>query len=174
MQVVFLFGLVNKITINKLIMSTTEHSRLIKMAIACSEEAVLNGTGGPFGAVITKGKDVVGKAGNAVMKNNDPTAHAEIMAIRDACTNLKTIDLSGCTIYSSSEPCPMCLAAIYWSKIDNIYYSNTEEDTLTYGFMDRKIFEELKKDKIEREVASIRIEDEQSMHAFEMASKKVI
>jgi len=99
--------------------------------------------GGPFGAVITKNGKIVGRGNNKVTINNDPTAHAEVTAIRDACEKLKTFDLSGCEIYSSCEPCPMCLAAIYWARLDKVHFGATRVDAADIGFDDHFFYEEL-------------------------------
>ena len=97
--------------------------------------------GGPFGAVIVKDGKIIGKGSNHVLSNNDPTAHAEIMAIREACKNLGTYDLSGCELYTSCYPCPMCLSAIIWSNIKKVYYGNTKDDAQNIGFRDDYIYE---------------------------------
>ncbi|MBQ9318108.1 MAG: nucleoside deaminase [Bacilli bacterium] len=96
--------------------------------------------GGPFGACIVKNGQIIGKGSNNVLKNNDPTAHAEIMAIREACQNINSYDLSGCELYTSCYPCPMCLAAIIWSNIKVVYYGNTKEDAASIGFRDDYIY----------------------------------
>ena len=115
---------------------------LMRKAIELSIENIKNG-GGPFGAVIAKDGDIIATGTNRVTADNDPTAHAEVNAIRKACQTLKTFDLSGCTIYTSCEPCPMCLAAIYWAHIDNIYYGNNKKDAADIGFDDSYIYDEL-------------------------------
>src|ERR1700761_5553829 len=125
--------------------SIEDRRRFMQMAVDLSEHALDAGKGGPFGAIIVRGTHIVGSSGNCVFKHTDPTAHAEIMAIRDACENQHSDNLSGCDIYSSGEPCPMCMAAIYWAKIDGVYYSNTEKDALDYGFVDKLILAELRK-----------------------------
>ena len=102
--------------------------------------------GGPFGAVIVKNNKIISKARNKVIKNNDPTAHAEINAIRLACKKLKTYDLSGCTLYTTAYPCPMCFSAIIWANIKDIYYGNTKEETDDIGFRDEHIYELIKSD----------------------------
>jgi len=102
------------------------------------------GHGGPFGAVIVKGDKIVGRGWNQTFKKTDPSAHAEIQAIRDACKRLKTLELAGCVIYSSGEPCPMCLSAIYWSMLDSVYFANTKEESAVCGFDDARIYQELK------------------------------
>ena len=115
---------------------------LMRKAIELSIENIKNG-GGPFGAVIAKDGEIIATGTNRVTADNDPTAHAEVNAIRKACQTLKTFDLSGCTIYTSCEPCPMCLAAIYWAHIDKIYYGNNKKDAADIGFDDSYIYDEL-------------------------------
>jgi guanine deaminase len=151
-----------------------DRKRFMQMAIDLSEQAVDCGKGGPFGAIIVNGDIISGSSGNCVFKNTDPTSHAEIMAIRDACENLKTPDLSGCTIYSSAEPCPMCMAAIYWAKIDCVYYSNTEQQALEHGFIDKIILEELRKKPEKRSIQSKRIKNPMALRVFEKAKAKGI
>ncbi len=114
----------------------------MRKAIELSVENVKNG-GGPFGAVIVKGDEIVATGVNRVTAHNDPTAHAEVSAIREACRRLGTFDLSGCEIYTSCEPCPMCLGAIYWAHLDKIYYGNNKDDAADIGFDDSFIYEEL-------------------------------
>lgn len=106
------------------------------MAIAEAKRGIRAGDGGPFGAVIVKDGVVVGKGHNQVLKNNDPTCHGEVMAIHKACKKLKTFDLSGCEIYTTGEPCPMCMAAILWANIDKVYYGCNIFDTQDLGFRD--------------------------------------
>jgi guanine deaminase len=127
-----------------------DRARFMQMAVDLSQYALDSKSGGPFGAIIVKNGKIIGSSGNQVMKNCDPTAHAEVMAIRDACENLGSIDLSNCEIYSSAEPCPLCTAAIYWSKLEAVYYSNTEEDSLEYGFVDKEILAEIRLPKNKR------------------------
>ena len=105
--------------------------------------SVRKNIGGPFGAVVVKDGKVIGKGGNQVSSLNDPTAHAEIMAIRDACQHIKSFDLSGSRLYTTCEPCPMCLSAIYWANIEMVYYSSTRHDAASIGFKDNHIYEEL-------------------------------
>lgn len=113
-------------------------------------------TGGPFGAVIIdKTGQIIGEGHNEVTVNNDPTAHAEVVAIRRACKNINNFSLEGCTIYTSCEPCPMCLAACYWARLDKIYYANTREDAANIGFDDEHIYEEIKKSKEDRKIPII-------------------
>jgi tRNA(Arg) A34 adenosine deaminase TadA len=118
----------------------------MREAIALSLKKMEAGEGGPFGAVIIKDGEIIGRGWNCVTSINDPTAHAEIMAIRDACAKLKTFDLSGCEIYASCEPCPMCLAAIYWARLDKLTFAATRADAANAGFDDEYIYSELSKD----------------------------
>ena len=106
-------------------------------------QSVRENIGGPFGAVVVLDGKVIGKGGNRVSSQNDPTAHAEIVAIRDACKNIKNFDLAGAVIYATCEPCPMCLSAIYWANIQAVYYCSTRHDAASIGFKDNHIYEEL-------------------------------
>lgn len=106
-------------------------------------EGVRNGDGGPFGSVIVKDGEIVGRGHNRVIEKQDPTCHGEMEAIRDACKNLGTFDLSGCVLYTTAEPCPMCLGAILWANLDAIYYGCTREDTTKIGFRDEVFYEYL-------------------------------
>jgi len=112
-------------------------------AIKLSQDNILSNTGGPFGAVIIKNNNIIATGTNLVIKNNDPSAHAEIIAIRNACTTLNTIDLSDCILYSSCEPCAMCYGCIRWAKINHIYFANTRKDADTIGFSDKNIYDEI-------------------------------
>lgn len=112
------------------------------MAISEAKKGIRNGHGGPFGAVIVKNDEVIAKGHNQVVKNNDPTCHGEIMAIHKACKKLGTFDLSGCEIYTTGEPCPMCMAAILWANIEKIYYGCNILDTEEIGFRDKKFYEQ--------------------------------
>lgn len=115
-------------------------NKYMEFAKDLSDQNLLTNNGGPFGAVIVKDNIIVGVGNNHVLKNNDPTAHAEVMAIRDACKNLNTYDLTGCVLYTSCYPCPMCLSAIIWANIKTIYYGNTKEDAADIGFRDDFIY----------------------------------
>jgi guanine deaminase len=115
-------------------------------AIRLSEEKMKEGEGGPFGAVIIKNGTIVGRGWNQVTSANDPTAHAEVGAIRDACSTLKTFSLKGCEIYASCEPCPMCLSAIYWARLDALYFAASRDDAAAAGFDDARLYEELSMD----------------------------
>lgn len=118
-------------------------NKYMKIADELAQQNILTNDGGPFGAVIIKNNEIVGKGNNQVVLKNDPTAHAEIVAIRDACKNLGTFDLTGCEIYTSCYPCPMCLSAIIWSNIKMVYYGNTKKDAEKIGFRDNLIYEYL-------------------------------
>lgn len=126
-------------------MAATMNPAFLREAIRLSNEKMEANEGGPFGAVIVRNQQIIGRGWNRVTSTNDPTAHAEIVAIRDACSCLKTFSLAGCEIYSSCEPCPLCLAAIYWSRLDRIYYAATCEDAAAAGFDDRNFYRQLAK-----------------------------
>ncbi len=115
-------------------------NKYMEIAKKLSDENLITNHGGPFGAVVVKDDKIIGKGSNSVLKNNDPTAHAEIMAIRDACKNINSYDLSGSIIYTSCYPCPMCLSAIIWSNIKTVYYGNSKEDAASIGFRDDFIY----------------------------------
>ena len=139
----------------------------MRRAIALASESVRRG-GGPFGAVIVKDGEIVAASSNSVTIDNDPTAHAEVNTIRKACRKLNTFDLSGCTIYTSCEPCPMCLGAIYWAHIDRIFYGNTRSDARDIGFADDFIYEELARTMGERTVPIVPLMREEALHTFQM------
>ena len=146
-----------------------DKARFMQMAVDLSQYALDSKSGGPFGAIVIKQGKIVGSSGNKVFLNCDPTAHAEVMAIRDACKNLKSTDLSGCEIYSSAEPCPLCTAAIYWCKIEAVYYSNTEEEAMEHGFVDKEILAELRKSKEKRSLLFKKIKNSQAIQVFRRA-----
>ncbi|RKX47218.1 MAG: hypothetical protein DRP64_01715 [Verrucomicrobia bacterium] len=118
----------------------------LREAIRLSQEKMEAGEGGPFGAVIVKDDEIVGRGWNRVTSANDPTAHAEVMAIRAACSALGTFSLAGCEIYASCEPCPMCLSAIYWARLDALYFAASREDAADAGFDDALLYEEVSRD----------------------------
>lgn len=115
----------------------------MKRAIELSKMALQTGKGGPFGCVIVKDGKIVGEGHNQVTSTNDPTAHAEVVAIRNACKNLNSFQLEGCEVYTSCEPCPMCLGAIYWARPSKVYFANTREDAKQIGFDDSFIYDEI-------------------------------
>jgi len=139
----------------------------MRQAIALATENVSSGRGGPFGAVIVRDGKVVATGVNQVTVNNDPTAHAEVVAIRKACAELGVFSLEGCQMYTSCEPCPMCLAAIYWSRMDAIYYGNTAADAAAAGFDDAFLYEELKKPVGARRIPTERMLGKEAIENFE-------
>ena len=146
-------------------------NKFMQRAIELSIESV-NKSGGPFGSVIVKGDKIIAEGSNKVTSTNDPTAHGEIVAIRDACKKLNTFNLSGCELYSSCEPCPMCLSAIYWSRIDKIYYANTRDDARKIDFDDSLIYSELQKNLKKRKIPMVQIMRDEALKAFELWDKK--
>jgi guanine deaminase len=147
------------------------HEKFMRMAIRLSEKNVLQSLGGPFGAVIVKNGKVIAKSANKVTSSNDPTAHAEVAAIRLACKKLKTFDLSGCIVYTSCEPCPMCLGALYWARVDTIYYGNTKKDAAKIDFDDQFIYEELDKKINDRKLPIIQLLRDEAQQAFQLWEK---
>ena len=119
------------------------HTEVMSEAIALSQHNIQNGNGGPFAAVVVKDGVIIARGANHVTSHNDPTAHAEIVAIREACRELGTFQLTGCTVYTTCEPCPMCLGALYWARPDRIYYANTRADAKAIGFDDDFIYDEI-------------------------------
>ena len=131
-----------------------------------------NNKGGPFGCVIVKNNKIIAEGSNKVTLSNDPTAHAEIVCIRAACQKLKIFNLTGCDLYSSCEPCPMCLSAIYWSHIDNIFYANTREDAKKINFDDSLIYSEFSKKIEDRKIPIKQMLRDEALQAFKIWSKK--
>ncbi len=143
----------------------SNEKRFMKEAIRLSHVSVLN-DGGPFGAVIVKDNKIISMSANSVTKSNDPTAHAEINAIREACKVLETFDLSGCEIYTSCEPCPMCFGAIYWARLDKLYFANTKQDAKHIGFDDSFIYDEIVLPYRKRKIPNIQILREEAQESF--------
>jgi guanine deaminase len=141
-------------------------------AIRLSENGMRNNEGGPFGAVVVKDGKIIGRGNNRVIETNDPTAHAEVTAIRDACSSQHTFDLSGCEIYTSCEPCPMCLAAIYWAHIEKIYFACNRYDAASIGFADDHIYHEMKLDLHERKIPLEQLMHGEAKRVFEEWMKK--
>ena len=150
---------------------TTQDKEFMREAIRLAEESVRNG-GGPFGAVIVKDGVIVAGSSNSVTLDNDPTAHAEVNTIRQACKKLGTFDLSDCVIYTSCEPCPMCLGAIYWAHLKCIYYGNTKKDAAAIDFADDFIYEELDKPIDRRSVPFINMLHEEALKSFKLWADK--
>ncbi len=144
---------------------------LMRRAINLAVENVANG-GGPFGAVIAKNGKIIAEGVNRVTPNHDPTAHAEVMAIRSACSKLHTFDLTGCDIYASCEPCPMCLGAIYWAHLDRIFYGANQHDAAEIDFDDAFIYEELAVPVEERHKQMLNLLPEEALAAFEAWKQK--
>jgi len=137
----------------------------MREAIRLSRESVKNG-GGPFGAVIVKNGEIIAAASNKVTQDNDPTAHAEVSAIRQAAKKLKTFNLSGCEIYTSCEPCPMCFGAVYWARLDKLYFANTKQDAKAIGFDDSFIYEEIELPFDKRKIPNIQLLQNEAIEAF--------
>lgn len=142
------------------------HNPFMSRAIQLSLDNVTSGRGGPFGAVIVKDGAIVAEAANQVTLANDPTAHAEIVAIRNACGTLGTFDLAGCEIYTSCEPCPMCLAAIYWARLARVYFANAGSDAAAAGFDDSLIYGELAHPMAQRKIPMIQMMRDEALASF--------
>ena len=148
-------------------MSNKFMSRAIELSIKSVNEG-----GGPFGSVLVKNNKIISEGFNKVTSTNDPTAHGEIVAIRNACKSLNNFNLKGCDLYTSCEPCPMCLSAIYWARIDKVYYANTRGDAQKIDFDDSLIFEELLKNIKERKIPMRQMMREEALKAFKLWDKK--
>ena len=146
-------------------------NEFMKRAIELSIKSANSGTG-PFGAVIVKDNKIISQGFNTVTSSNDPTSHAEISAIRKACTDLNNFSLEGCDLYTTCEPCPMCLSAIYWARIDKVYYANTRSDAQKIDFSDALIYEELNKSIKDRKIPMHQMMRDDALKAFDMWDKK--
>jgi tRNA(Arg) A34 adenosine deaminase TadA len=146
--------------------------KFMSEAVRLSLENMKIGEGGPFGAVIVKNGQIIAKGNNQVLKYNDPTAHAEIVAIREACKILGTFQLYDCELYTSCEPCPMCLGAIYWARPKTVYYANSRQDAASIGFDDAFIYEEINTSFERRKIPMIHIHHEEAIRAFELWQEK--
>lgn len=144
-----------------------ENKKYMQEAINLAMDNVDVINGGPFGAVVVKDGEIIGRGTNEVTAKNDPTAHAEIMAIRDACRNLNTFNLEGCELYSSCEPCPMCLGAIYWANIGKLYYAATKDDAAQANFSDAFIYKEFSLPKDQRKIPSTQLMRDAALKVFE-------
>ena len=144
----------------------TREEKFMQVAIALSQKSIDQNDGGPFGCVIVKDDVIIGRGHNMVTSTNDPTAHAEVVAIRDACKTLHNFQLDGCEVYTSCEPCPMCLGAIYWARPKIIYYANSREDAATFGFDDSMIYDEMAADKDKRKIPIKSIAREDALKIF--------
>lgn len=144
-----------------------DHEHFMREAIALSARNMKDNTGGPFGAVVVKDGKIVGRGSNRVTSSNDPTAHAEVVAIRDACKNLNDFSLAGCEIYTSCEPCPMCLSAIYWARLEKIYFANTQHDAADIDFDDRFLYEQVALPKEQRSLPAVPLLREEALKVFD-------
>ena len=147
------------------------NNKFMQRAIELSIKSVNNGTG-PFGAIIAKDNKIISEGFNVVTSSNDPTSHAEIVAIRNACKSLNNFVLKDCYLYTTCEPCPMCLSAIYWARIDRVYYANTRKDAQKIDFSDSMIYEELNKNIKDRKIPMHQMMREEAIKAFELWDKK--
>ena len=145
----------------------TREEKFMQEAIALSRSGIMNNEGGPFGCVIVKDDKIIGKGNNRVILDNDPTAHAEVVAIRNACKNQNSFHLEDCEIYTSCEPCPMCLGAIYWARLKMVYYANNRQDAAGIGFDDSMIYDEIGMDLNNRRIPIIALRKEEALKIFE-------
>jgi guanine deaminase len=150
----------------------TREEYFMQQAIELSANGVAANEGGPFGCIIVKGDTIVGRGNNKVTSTNDPTAHAEVMAIRDACAHLHTHQLTDCEIFTSCEPCPMCMGAIYWARPTRVYFANTRFDAAAIGFDDSMIYEELSCDHALRKIPILPIGRAEALKVFEQWKAK--
>ncbi len=153
--------------------ATTTKNEFMQEAIRLSIENVTSGQGGPFGAVIVKDGKIIARGANQVTSSNDPTAHAEVVAIRNACKELGSFQLDGCEIYTSCEPCPMCLGAIYWARPDKMYFANTKKDAADIQFDDQFIYEEMEIPYTNRKLETVQMMREEALEAFKIWSDSI-
>jgi len=146
---------------------TNEELRFLERAIELSNEGMKSGQGGPFGCVVVRNNEIVGEGCNRVTATNDPTAHAEVVAIRNACQHLETFQLTDCDIYTSCEPCPMCLGAIYWARPRRVIYANTKGDAAAIAFDDQYIYEEIEKRNEDRQIPFVHHPHPAALAVFE-------
>ncbi len=144
----------------------------MRQAIALAKNGMLSGNGGPFGCVIVKDGKIVGQGSNMVLKTKDPTAHAEVVAIRDACKTLDHYQLEGCEVYTSCEPCPMCMGAIFWARPAKVFFACTKEDAAIVGFDDAFIYQEIEVNPANRKIPMNSLLREESLEAFELWKEK--
>jgi guanine deaminase len=144
----------------------------MRRAVALAREGMEKGRGGPFGAVVVSAGRIVGEGCNSVTSTCDPTAHAEVVAIRSACAALGRFDLRGCDVYTSCEPCPMCLAALYWARVDRVFYANDRADAARIGFDDDAIYREVALPAPERSLPLVRLADPEARHCFDEWMRK--
>jgi tRNA(Arg) A34 adenosine deaminase TadA len=145
---------------------TEQDEQFMRRAITLAQQGIDQSAGGPFGAVIVKGGEIVGEGYNQVTSTNDPTAHAEVVAIRNACQKLNSFQLDGCVLYTSCEPCPMCLGAIYWARPARVFYAATREDAAQIGFDDQFIYEEIEKNFEHRQMRLVNLLRNEGLSVF--------
>ncbi len=155
-------------------MTESDEIKFMQEAIRLSVANVEEGKGGPFGAIVVKDGKIIARGANSVTNTNDPTAHAEVMAIRNACNTLQTFQLDGCDIYTSCEPCPMCLGAIYWARPARLFYANSKEDAAAIQFDDQFIYEEIAKPVTERKLFTKQLLRDEALEAFVKWSKNTL
>lgn len=143
-----------------------DHTYFINRAIALAQQGIRLEKGGPFGAVVVKDNNIIGEGFNQVTSCNDPTAHAEITAIRNACKSLASFSLSGCVLYTSCEPCPMCLGAIFWARLDTIYYAGDRQDASDAGFDDALFYEQINLTSQNRVISQVQLERKKALEVF--------
>lgn len=148
-------------------MITDRERHFMSLAVEVSLQGMQAGEGGPFGCIIVKGDEVIGRGNNQVLTSNDPTAHAEVVAIRNACTQIGHFQLTGCEVYCSCEPCPMCFGAIYWARPDRVFYANTKQDAAAIGFDDQFIYDQLELPPDSRKIPLIRLDIPEAWQVFE-------
>jgi tRNA(Arg) A34 adenosine deaminase TadA len=148
-------------------MEAVMKEEFMREAIRLSRERMNTGKGGPFGAVVVKDNQIIARGNNQVTVCNDPTAHAEVVAIRSACESLQSFSLQGCELYSSCEPCPMCLSAVYWSRLDRLYFAGGRDDAAAAGFDDAFLYKEIHLAPMARTMPTVQMMREQAVVAFE-------
>lgn len=148
------------------------HEEYMSEAVKAALKGMQNNEGGPFGCIVVKDGKVIGRGNNKVTSTNDPTAHAEVTAIRDACKNIGSFQLDGCIVYTSCEPCPMCLGAIYWARPKMVYFGCDREDAANIGFDDQFIYDELEKDLDNRTIKIVRLMRKEALTAFNAWTEK--
>ena len=153
-------------------MGQDRHNFYMQRAAEISRQKMLAGEGGPFGAVVVRDDSILGEGWNRVTSTADPTAHAEIVAIRDACSRVGSFTLEGALIYTSCEPCPMCLAAIWWARISRIYYANTRNDAARIGFDDAEIYQEVTRDLTDRRIPLVHCPNQEAVQAMREWTEK--
>ncbi len=151
---------------------TEEDEKFMRRAIALAQAGMDANAGGPFGAIVVKDGEIIGEGCNRVTSTNDPTAHAEVVAIRDACQKLGSFQLDDCILYTSCEPCPMCLGAIYWARPSKIFYAATHTDAANIGFDDQFIYEEIEREAGERQIKTVNLLREEGLKVFRNWERK--